>query len=73
MRVHVIVVGYSRPKQLSNLLEDLARERQPWVEISIYDDCSSCSMDGPARLCAEYGFAWTQLPTHHGKQKFWRL
>lgn len=64
--IYIAITTYNRPKELENLLVDIAREaRGKNVHVRVYDDCS----DDPAY--APYDMV--RYSKNHGKKGYWRI
>ncbi len=69
--VHVRIKSFNRPRRLLNLLRDVHQQRFAGLEVIVFDDASSVSMDEPRALCAAAEWTWVHADDNHGKRKAW--
>lgn len=72
-RIHVVVLTYNRPLQLTRLLGDIARTRgSRAVTVQVYDDASTEDNAAAVALLRREGWGYTRAQSRHGKRGWWR-
>lgn len=72
-RYVVVVRSFNRPAQLARLLGQLEGQASFPVEIFVFDDASTVSMEEVSGHCRRMGWHWVRMPRNLGKPGAWKM